>query len=66
MDERRLYKCRECGKTVELETESETVPDCCSRSMDEALPVCLTSDTAEHSRFSENDEPCEDGRSGKI
>jgi hypothetical protein len=31
---------------------------------DEELPACTTAPSAEHSRASDDDEPCDDGRSG--
>ena len=30
------------------------------------LPYCKTAPSAEHARGSDNDEPCDDGRTGKI
>lgn len=33
---------------------------------EEALPFCTTAPSAEHTRASNDDEPCDDGRSGDI
>lgn len=32
--------------------------------LDKALPECTTAPSAEHARGSDDDEPCDDGRSG--
>jgi len=32
--------------------------------LDEGLPECTTAPSAEHARGSDDDEPCDDGRSG--
>ncbi len=32
---------------------------------EEALPFCTTAPSAEHARASNDDEPCDDGRSGE-
>lgn len=66
MDEKKQYKCRKCGNIVDAGAEREPAPICCDDPMDIELSVCTTSDTAEHSRFEQIDEPCDDGRSGKI
>ena len=33
---------------------------------EEPLPLCTTAPSAEHARGSEEDEPCDDGRSGET
>jgi hypothetical protein len=44
------------------------MPECCGKDMQtaEELKACGLSSTAEHSRFDDFEEPCDDGRSGKI
>lgn len=53
------YHCKECGKTIEAD-ESE---NCCGSPM-EKLTSCTTAPSAEHARLTNDDEPCDDGRSG--
>ena len=59
------YVCKSCGKTAALSPD-DTVPDCCDGPMETAgpLPVCQTSETAEHSRMEDDGGPCDDGRAG--
>ena len=65
MDEKCIYNCQVCGSQVEAATDSTTVPQCCDQPMkQEGLPVCETSVTAEHARFDDMGEPCDDGRGG--
>lgn len=68
MDEKRFYHCEACEGQIEITEENSPVPECCNRPMLEAqdLQSCLKSSTAEHSRLEQKDEPCDDGRSGKI
>ncbi|UCH23269.1 MAG: hypothetical protein JSU83_08715 [Deltaproteobacteria bacterium] len=65
---KKAYECKNCGKKVELEDGESNLPECCELPMEEAgpLPVCETSDTAEHSRLDKLGEPCNDGRAGKV
>jgi ribosomal protein L37AE/L43A len=60
------YECENCGKKLDVKQEGAKVPDCCGKPMrgTEKLPVCELSTTAEHSRFGEGDDACDDGRSG--
>ena len=68
MADMQTYECADCGSTVELAAEEAKAPECCGNEMKPAadLKACDTSSTAEHSRFDDIDEPCDDGRSGKI
>ncbi len=68
MDEKRFYHCEKCGEQAEITEENSPVPECCNQPMLEAkdLQSCMKSSTAEHSRLEQMDEPCDDGRSGKI
>jgi hypothetical protein len=36
------------------------------KKQDDKLPYCITTSTAEHARANEDDEPCDDGRSGEL
>ena len=62
------YECKQCGSRKELPEEEGTVVVCCDQPMEKVapLPFCTTSETAEHSRMDQLDEPCDDGRTGKI
>jgi desulfoferrodoxin-like iron-binding protein len=64
-EQKQVYQCRLCKKTIDVRGKTRTPPVCCNEPMEEDFSVCLTSDTAEHSRLSDMDEPCDDGRSGK-
>ena len=60
------YRCDICYRTMDLGVGEMVVPECCGKPMTEDLSPCTLSDTAEHARFEETGEPCNDGRSGKI
>jgi hypothetical protein len=64
----KVYECANCGNTVEVSGDESKAPECCGAAMKtaEELKACGLSSTAEHSRFDDFDEPCDDGRSGKI
>ena len=65
MGDKIAYNCKKCGKKVEQAEEEKNIPDCCEGPMEkEPLPVCETTETAEHARLDGADEPCDDGRSG--
>jgi hypothetical protein len=63
----KVYECVSCGNTVEISAD-EAIPECCGMAMkpSEELKACGLSATAEHSRSDDFEEPCDDGRSGKI
>ncbi|MCU0560549.1 MAG: hypothetical protein MUD16_10210 [Desulfobacterales bacterium] len=65
MADTRKFECENCGKTAEIKAAAK-VPECCGKPMraTEKLPVCEVSTTAEHSRFTGDDDACDDGRSG--
>ena len=67
MDDKCIFNCEVCGSEVEVAVSQSETPACCDKPMkkSEGLPVCETSITAEHSRFDDFGEPCDDGRSGK-
>ena len=66
MADKQNYECVNCGNTKEQDAEGADTPECCGKPMQEAEPLqaCQTSTTAEHSRFDDLGEPCDDGRSG--
>ena len=58
------YKCLTCKRTATIK-ENEEIPECCGKPM-KKMPreICLQPAHAEHARPMENDEPCDDFRSG--
>jgi DNA-directed RNA polymerase subunit RPC12/RpoP len=68
MADMKVYECVNCGNTVEISADESRIPECCGKSMkpSEELKACDLSATAEHSRLDDFEEPCDDGRSGKI
>jgi len=57
------YKCEKCKKT-EIVIDG-IVPECCGEPMKiYPLEVCTQPANAEHARPMEDEEPCDDGRSG--
>jgi hypothetical protein len=68
MTDKQVYECESCGNTLEVNAEASEKPKCCGNTMKtvEELKACGLSSTAEHSRFDDFDEPCDDGRSGNI
>ena len=68
MTEKQNYECEDCGKRIEINPDESGAPQCCNKPMKKAEPLdaCQKSSTAEHSRFDDFGEPCDDGRSGKI
>ena len=68
MAETQVYECVNCGNPKEVSTDESKHPECCGKPMKkpEELQACQTSTTAEHSRFDDLSDPCDDGRSGKI
>ena len=57
------YKCNICGKEVKLK-EGEN-PECCGKLMIKiSLDLCTQPAHAEHARPMENEDACDDGRSG--
>lgn len=64
MKDKCIYNCEVCGKSEEVPQAEPKTLECCGKPMVKApdLPVCETSATAEHSRFDDIGEPCDDGR----
>jgi len=59
-----VYYCTECGDKTEKDEANDTPLFCCERPMKRwALEACTkASADPEHARFSDDDEPCDDGR----
>jgi hypothetical protein len=66
MSEQTNYECIDCGNTAQAAVDSDPVPECCGKPMQEQEPlrVCQAPAGAEHSRFDDLEEPCDDGRAG--
>jgi hypothetical protein len=65
MTEKLAFECVICGNETEIDADDPNIPTCCGKPMQaEGLDACQTSSTAEHSRFDDLGEPCDDGRSG--
>lgn len=62
------YRCKTCGAEAKANGKMKQAPECCDTPMEEIeeLSACRISSTAEHSRFDHTDDPCDDGRSGKV
>ena len=66
MAEKLSFECVHCGNKTEIEEDDSNIPECCGKPMQaEGLDACQTSSTAEHTRFDDLGEPCDDGRSGQ-
>lgn len=68
MTDKQVYECENCKKSIEVSADEAKAPQCCDKPMQkvEPLDACTTSTTAEHSRYDDFDDACDDGRSGKI
>ena len=64
MSDPKAYECENC-KSQRRTKAGESVPECCGRPMT-AIPMdqCRLAPSAEHARFDDLDEPCDDGRAG--
>ena len=59
----KMFECKECGK--KLKTSDEKNPKCCDKPMKQIpLDNCIQPHSAEYSGPFEEEEPCDDGRSG--
>ena len=60
------YECIDCGNQAQNVAKGDQVPECCGKPMQkqESLEVCQAPAGAEHSRFDDLGEPCDDGRAG--
>jgi hypothetical protein len=63
---KQTYECVDCGNKTEITDADAKTPECCGKPMQTVAPLdaCTASSTAEHSRFDDISEPCDDGRSG--
>lgn len=59
-----VYYCEECGKTRSVDDSEELPTYCCDRKMKkQESDFCTKSgSSAEHARFDDDDEPCDEGR----
>jgi len=66
MSEQKNYECVECGNQAQASAADAQPPECCGKPMQEQEPlqVCEAPAGAEHSRFDDLGEPCDDGRAG--
>ena len=56
---KKTYECKKCGKRE----DAPNAPDCCGRKMALVpLDACTTAFSAEHSRSTQDEEPCDDSR----
>ena len=58
-----LYHCSVCEKQAVVK-KGEPIPVCCQREM-EPLPYCTHMPDPEQARNYDEDEPCNDGNTGK-
>ena len=57
------YKCSNCEKTINI--SDGKIPECCGKKMIKLpLDLCIQPSHAEHSRPMDNEDVCDDGRSG--
>jgi hypothetical protein len=64
MRREKAYKCEICEGQVVTPADGP-VPECCGQAMRNIpLNQCTLTNTAEHARFDQDDEPCDDGRAG--
>lgn len=66
MAEQQNYECVDCGNLAGAVAEDAQIPECCGKQMvkQEPLQACQAPAGAEHSRFDDLGEPCDDGRAG--
>ena len=63
MGEKETYQCKKCGKTVKI--SDGKIPECCGKSMKKLpLDIWLQPAHAEHARPMEDEDTCDDFRSG--
>ena len=61
--EEKKYSCKECGNTII--TSDSAIPDCCGKPMEQIpMDVCTHAFSDEIARPFNEDEPCDDARSG--
>jgi len=64
MEGEKAYQCENCGKTVKI--SDEKIPECCGKLMKKLpLDICLQPAHAEHTRPMDDEDACDDFRSGK-
>lgn len=66
MEDDKIYRCTHCQRTAEYKAGA-AAPVCCDEKMRaEPLPSCTSAPHPEMARNADDDEPCDDGRGGKI
>jgi len=60
MNEKNIYICNECSKTISL-LPGKNIPECCGKKMTIQLPQCQDVHP-EMIRSEDTGEPCDDGR----
>ena len=64
MGEKETYRCENCRKTVKI--SDEKIPECCGKPMKKLpLDICLQPAHAEQTRPMEDEDACDDFRSGE-
>ena len=57
------YECEKCGKKIK--TLDKKIPECCNKKMNKInLDICTQPAHAEHSRPMDEEDVCDDFRSG--
>ena len=57
------YECEICGKKIKI--KDGRAPNCCGKPMKKmSLDICTQPAHAEHARPMDNEDACDDGRSG--
>ena len=64
MSQEKAYRCDICKGEVVTASDG-AIPVCCGQAM-QTIPLdqCTLTTTAEHARFDQEDDACDDGRSG--
>ena len=62
MKDKIFYECQTCNSKLELEAGDHNHPKCCNTPMKSLNPIqyCSKATVAEHSRFDDIDDPCDD------
>jgi len=68
MSEKTILHCEVCGSEMKPGDDNKCLCEGCKASIQgiEELPVCTAPASAENARVDHIDEPCDDGRGGKL
>jgi len=68
MSKKITYRCEACGQAVEIVDGVMNMPECCQMPMvrEDTLDFCEKPSDPEFARLEDDDDPCDDGRRGKI